>query len=88
MLNARVDYYHYHGKYNIKEDKGLRYGAEAHLFPGLRVALLYDDDGDELGGEYAPIGEVQQSQTANEQWTPDLFAAVSREHSQRIRIFG
>ena len=89
FLNARVDYYHYHGKYNVKEDKGLRYGAEAHLFPGLRVALLYDDDGDELGGDISythTIGEVQQSQTANEQWTPDLFAAVSREHSQRIRI--
>ena len=87
FLNARVDYYHYHGKYNVKEDKGLRYGAEAHLFPGLRVALLYDDDGDELGGDISythTIGEVQQSQTANEQWTPDLFAAVSREHSQRI----
>ena len=87
FLNARVDYYHYHGKYNVKEDKGLRYGAEAHLFPGLRVALLYDDDGDELGGDISYthiIGEVQQSQTANEQWAPDLFAAVSREHSQRI----
>ena len=82
-----MDYYHYHGKYNVKEDKGLRYGAEAHLFPGLRVALLYDDDGDELGGDISYthiIGEVQQSQTANEQWAPDLFAAVSREHSQRI----
>ena len=87
FLNARVDYYHYHGKYNVKEDKGLRYGAEAHLFPGLRVALLYDDDGEELGGDISythTIGEVQQAQTANEQWTPDLFAAVSREHSQRI----
>ena len=30
------------------------------------------------------IGEVQQVQTTNAQWTPDLFAAVSREHSQRI----
>ena len=87
FLNARVDYYHYHGKYNVKEDKGLRYGAEAHLFPGLRVALLYDDDGDELGGDISythTIGEVQQSQSANTNWTPDLFAAVSREHSQRI----
>ena len=87
FLNARVDYYHYHGKYNVKEDKGLRYGAEAHLFPGLRVALLYDDDGDELGGDISythTIGEVQQAQTTNAQWTPDLFAAVSREHSQRI----
>ena len=54
---------------------------------GLRIALLYDNGEKELGGEVSyihTIGEVQQAQTANEQWTPDLFAAVSREHSQRI----
>ena len=52
-----------------------------------RFANRNDNGEKELGGEvfYAhTIGEVQQSQTTNEQWTPDLFAAVSREHSQRI----
>ena len=87
FLKAAVDYYNFGDEHGAESDDGFRYGAEAHLIPGLRIALLYDDGGEELGGEVSyihTIGEVQQSQTANEQWTPDLFAAVSREHSQRI----
>ena len=87
FLKAAVDYYNFGDEYGAESDDGFRYGAEAHLIPGLRLGLFYDDGGEELGGEVSyihTIGEVQQAQTANEQWTPDLFAAVSREHSQRI----
>ena len=91
FLKAAVDYYNFGDEHGAESDDGFRYGAEAHLIPGLRIALLYDNGEEELGGEvfYAhTIGEVQQSQTTNEQWTPDLFAAVSREHSQRIVSVG
>ena len=87
FLKAAVDYYNFGDEYGAESDDGFRYGAEAHLIPGLRIALLYDNGEEELGGEVSyihTIGEVQQSQTTNEQWAPDLFAAVSREHSQRI----
>ena len=87
FLKAAVDYYNFGDEHGAESDDGFRYGAEAHLIPGLRLGLFYDDGGEELGGEVSyihTIGEVRQSQTANEQWTPDLFAAVSREHSQRI----
>ena len=87
FLKAAVDYYNFGEEHGAESDDGFRYGAEAHLIPGLRLGVFYDDGGEELGGEVSyihTIGEVQQSQTANEQWTPDLFAAVSREHSQRI----
>ena len=87
FLKAAVDYYNFGDEHGAESDDGFRYGAEAHLIPGLRLGLFYDDGGEELGGEVSyihTIGEVQQAQTANEQWTPDLFAAVSREHSQRI----
>ena len=87
FLKAAVDYYNFGDEHGAESDDGFRYGAEAHLIPGLRIALLYDNGEEELGGEVSyihTIGEVQQAQTANEQWTPDLFAAVSREHSQRI----
>ena len=87
FLKAAVDYYNFGNEHGAESDDGFRYGAEAHLIPGLRLGLFYDDGGEELGGEVSyihTIGEVQQAQTANEQWTPDLFAAVSREHSQRI----
>ena len=86
FLKAAV-YYNFGDEHGAESDDGFRYGAEAHLIPGLRIALLYDNGEEELGGEVSyihTIGEVQQAQTANEQWTPDLFAAVSREHSQRI----
>ena len=87
FLKAAVDYYNFGDEHGAESDDGFRYGAEAHLIPGLRLGLFYDNGGEELGGEVSyihTIGEVQQSQTANEQWVPDLFAAVSREHSQRI----
>ena len=87
FLKAAVDYYNFGDEHGAESDDGFRYGAEAHLIPGLRLGLFYDDGGEELGGEVSyihTIGEVRQAQTANEQWTPDLFAAVSREHSQRI----
>ena len=87
FLKAAVDYYNFGNEHGAESDDGFRYGAEAHLIPGLRLGVFYDNGGEELGGEVSyihTIGEVQQSQTANEQWTPDLFAAVSREHSQRI----
>ena len=87
FLKAAVDYYNFGDEHGAESDDGFRYGAEAHLIHGLRIALLYDNGEKELGGEVSyihTIGEVRQAQTANEQWTPDLFAAVSREHSQRI----
>ena len=87
FLKAAIDYYNFGEEHGAESDDGFRYGAEAHLIPGLRLGVFYDDGGEELGGEVSyihTIGEVQQAQTANEQWVPDLFAAVSREHSQRI----
>ena len=87
FLKAAVDYYNFGDEHGAESDDGFRYGAEAHLIPGLRLGLFYDDGGEELGGEVSyihTIGEVQQVQTASTNWMPDLFAAVSREHSQRI----
>ena len=87
FLKAAIDYYDFGDEYGAESDDGLRYGAELQPTPALRFGIFYDSGGEELGGEVSythTIGEVQQAQTTNEQWTPDLFAAVSREHSQRI----
>ena len=87
FIKAAVDYYNFGNENGSESDNGLRYGAELQPTPALRIGIFYDDGEEELGGEVSythTIGEVQQAQTTNEQWTPDLFAAVSREHSQRI----
>ena len=87
FLKAAIDYYNFGDEYGAESDDGFRYGAELQPTPALRFGIFYDSGGEELGGEVSythTIGEVQQAQTTNEQWTPDLFAAVSREHSQRI----
>ncbi|MGI9337810.1 MAG: inverse autotransporter beta domain-containing protein [Gammaproteobacteria bacterium] len=89
FLQAAVDYYNFEGKGTAAEQKGIRYGAEAHFLPGLRVGILYDKEDKQLGGEisYAhTIGESPQSQHSADAapFAPDFFAPVWREHSQRI----
>ena len=87
FIKAAVDYYNFGNENGSESDNGLRYGAELQPTPALRIGIFYDDGEEELGGEVSythTIGEVQQSQSANTNWAPDLFAAISREHSQRI----
>ena len=89
-LRAALDYYNFEGKSFTADEKGVRYGAEAHLLPGLRLALLYDNESRELGGDISyshKIGESQQSNGGGDAFKPDVFAPVSREYSQRIALF-
>ncbi len=90
-LKARADYYNFDGKYGGKNDSGFRYGFELHPFAGLQVGAFYDGGGEEFGGKIAyahTFGETpQQPQTGkNDDPRAYLFAAVEREHTQRIAV--
>ena len=90
IAKIAVDYYRFRGRGDTKADKGFRYGAELHPLAGLRIGVLYDDNAKKIGGDIAyshSIGKVQTQQNNNaDNFTPDLFAPVSREYSQRIAL--
>ncbi|MGI9337302.1 MAG: inverse autotransporter beta domain-containing protein [Gammaproteobacteria bacterium] len=86
QLKAAVDYYRFDGDGNTKAEDGFRYGVQWHPTPALRLNLFYDDGGEKFGGDIAyawTIGE-RQKRESDAAFAPDMFAAVSREYSQRI----
>ncbi|MGI9338312.1 MAG: hypothetical protein ACR2P4_07385, partial [Gammaproteobacteria bacterium] len=85
-LKAAVDYYHFDGKGDTKAQSGFRYGMEVQPNADLRFGLYYDSESEKFGGDIAfnfVIGE-EQKRESNAAFSPDMFAAVSREYSQRI----
>ncbi len=85
-LKVALDYYHFDGKRDTKAVKGFRYGVEVHPLEGLRAGWYYDKNSGKGGGDISysyAFGKVQTRQIADN-FTPDLFAAVTREYSQRI----
>lgn len=91
-VRAAMDYYSFEGGRREVEHQGIRYGAELFHFPlpGLRLGLFYDDDGEQLGSEFAynhTFGEEPKRAPYTTETPPlDLFAPVDREHSQRIAV--
>ncbi|MGI9338784.1 MAG: inverse autotransporter beta domain-containing protein, partial [Gammaproteobacteria bacterium] len=90
-LKGAVDYYHFEGEDTTAKDKGFRYGMQWHPTPALQLNLFYDDGGEQFGGDIAyvwTVGEPQNTASsrlpAGAAIPPDLFAPISREHSQRI----
>ncbi len=83
-LKAAVDYYRFDGKGDTKAEDGFRYGMELQPNSALRFGVYYDSGGEKFGGDIAySIGE-EQKRESNAAFSPDMFAAVSREYSQRI----
>ncbi len=85
-VKAAFDYYHFDGKGETAKDAGWRYGLEFVPIPSFHFALYYDDSAETIGGDIGyshTIGETQKRES-NAAFAPDLFAAVSREYSQRI----
>ncbi|MGI9337174.1 MAG: inverse autotransporter beta domain-containing protein, partial [Gammaproteobacteria bacterium] len=85
-VKAAIDYYRFDGKGKTENDKGWRYGLEFVPIPSFHFALYYDDSAETIGGDIGyshTIGKVQKRES-NAAFSPDLFAAVSREYSQRI----
>ena len=85
-LKVRADYYHYDGKYGGEDDNGFRYGLEVQPLAGLQLGVFYDDGGEKFGGDIVYVYNIaapakRESKTA---FSPDLFAPVVREYSQRI----
>ena len=86
FLQVAADYYHYDGKYGGEDDKGFRYGFALQPIANLRIGAYYDDGGEKFGGDIVYIYNIaapakRESKTA---FSPDLFAPVVREYSQRI----
>ncbi|MGI9338615.1 MAG: inverse autotransporter beta domain-containing protein, partial [Gammaproteobacteria bacterium] len=90
FMKMRADYYKFDGKDGTDADVGFRYGVELALppFDGLQVGVLYDGGSDKFGGDLTythTIGEPPVRHNGGDTLAaPDLFAAVSREYSQRI----
>ncbi|MGI9338937.1 MAG: inverse autotransporter beta domain-containing protein, partial [Gammaproteobacteria bacterium] len=85
-VRLAMDYYNFDGKRSTKADDGLRYGVELTPIPALHLGVFYDDGAKRYGGNvvYAhTIGETKARKDAAN-FAPDMFAAVSREYSQRI----
>ena len=85
-LKLRGDYYHFDGKYGGEDDKGFRYGLEVQPISDLRIGVFYDDGGEKFGGDivYAYNFGIPQKRESKVAFSPDLFAPVLREYSQRI----
>ncbi|MGI9338275.1 MAG: inverse autotransporter beta domain-containing protein, partial [Gammaproteobacteria bacterium] len=83
-LKAAVDYYRFDGEGDTKADSGFRYGVEVHPHSALRFGVYYDSGGEKFGGDIAYSFGEEQKRESNAAFAPDMFAAVSREYSQRI----
>ena len=88
FLKVRADYYHYDGKYSLAEDNGLRYGMEVQPLDNLHIGVFYDDGGEKFGGDivYAYNFAPPPKRQSKADFSPDLFAPVLREYSQRIVV--
>ena len=88
FLKVRADYYHYDGKYGGEDDKGFRYGFAVQPIANLRIGAYYDDGGEKFGGDIAYTYNIaapsSQQRESKDAFSPDLFAPVVREYSQRI----
>ena len=85
-LKLRGDYYYFGGKYGGEDDKGFRYGLEVQPISDLRIGVFYDDGGEKFGGDIAYTYNfgIPQKRESKVAFSPDLFAPVVREYSQRI----
>ena len=84
FLKVAADYYYFDGKYGGEDDNGFRYGLELQPINDLRIGVFYDDGGEKFGGDIVYVYNFGNRQKRESNFAPDLFAAVSREHSQRI----
>ena len=86
FLKVRADYYHYDGDYGVKEDNGFRYGLELQPINDLRIGVFYDDGGEKFGGDIVYVYNIAApaKRESKDAFSPDLFAPVLREYSQRI----
>ena len=86
FLQVAADYYHYDGKYGGEDDKGFRYGLELQPLAGLQLGIFYDDGGEKFGGDIVYVYNIAApaKRESKDAFSPDLFAPVLREYSQRI----
>ena len=87
FLKVRADYYHFDGKYGGENDNGFRYGLEVKPIDNLRIwGVFYDDGGEKFGGDIAYVYNIAapQKRESKDAFSPDLFAPIVREYSQRI----
>ena len=84
------DYYYFDGKYGGEDDKGFRYGLEVQPINDLRIGVshVYDDGGEKFCGDIVYVYNfgIPQKRESAVAFSPDLFAPVLREYSQRISI--
>lgn len=88
-LSATFGYYNWRGEYGDGDDDGLHYGFRAEPGGGLELAIRYDADSGDVGGElsYSRIlGEAAPSARSFATFDPrgHFFDAVRREYGQRI----
>ena len=86
FLKVAADYYHFDGKYGGENDKGFRYGLELQPINNLRIGAFYDDGGEKFGGDIVYVYNIAApaNRESKDAFSPDLFAPVLREYSQRI----
>ena len=86
FLKVRADYYHFDGKYGGENDKGFRYGMEVKPIDNLHIGIFYDDGGEKFGGDIVYVYNIAapQKRESKDAFSPDLFAPIVREYSQRI----
>ena len=89
-LKAGLDYYHFDGDKGREDDDGFRFGGEWHPTRALQMGLFYDSGNDKFGGDIAyswTIGGTSGGAGVGDStFAPDLFAAVWREHTQRVAL--
>ena len=86
FLKVAADYYHYDGEYGLDADKGFRYGLEVQPINNLHIGVFYDDGGEKFGGDIVYVYNIAApaKRESKDAFSPDLFAPIVREYSQRI----